>query len=193
MPEEQKRMYHHPSASQYPNYVTDDGNYIVIEPDFSTEISFINGVNGLRIRKDYLSRKLRYRFLDMDNDPNNDRIDDYLRRLVKEIVENFDKEIQCFETLWNGQNSVPLDFFFVAYVAYVLKSELDFEYDRILDLIWSRTEEDDEVYYDRLKHDVEFPGETEEEEKARKERYKSFLQKSDDSDNADLNNANDAE
>lgn len=192
MQEEEKRMYPHPKTSEYPDFASDDGDFIVVDPGWTSNLAFVNGVNGLRIQKDYLSRTLRCRFLDMDNDPQNDRIDNYLRRLVKEIVEKFDKEIQCFEALWHGQNSFPTDFFFVDYVAYVLKSELDFEYDRILDLIWSRTEEDDEVYYDRLKHDVEFPGETEE-EKARKERYKSFLQKSDDSDNEDLNNANDAE
>ena len=151
MSEEEKRIY-----KSYDEYINDDGEYIVIDPDVTNSVSFFHCFDGFKIPKNYLSEHLRWRFLEELDVDTSEKLEDFACRLTVEIAKNFDREIKRVfpftQSLICRQKELsPDDIFYSSYISFVLKSELNQEYARILNVIWGIDEDDDDAYYDKLK------------------------------------------
>lgn len=179
--EEKKRKY--PS---YINEVKDIGDYVSIDVQYADGISFLEGVNGFRIPKNYLAHKLRFRFRNAawpDESDESESINALLEELTMELFASFDEEMLHYKKLWNKhflyeEDDDPLDVMFRTYVAYVLKSELYQEYLRIQEVIDRFSlDRDTDSYYAKIRHAVEYPGESEEDRLKREEETKRIAQK----------------
>lgn len=182
MPEVKKRIY-----KSYDDYIRDDGDYIVIDPDVTNNVSFLHCYDGFKIPKDFLSDELRWRFLkELDDEPS-EPLEEFVRRLTIEIAIDFDKDIKRVFPLTHSfmcrkRKPSPDDIFYSSFISFVLKSELNQEYGRILNVIGEINEEDDDAFIDKLKWKVEYPNETEDERRQREAEYNECENESETSD-----------
>lgn len=169
---------------------TDNGEYLIMDKEFSDSVGFIEGVNGYRIRKDYLSAKIRWQcsneFDKEDFQKSDEPTWSYLEKQTRKILKEFEIELKGFHLMNNSNKryhkmSILFDELFREFISYVLKSELHIEVVRINNVIEDvgiRFEDaDDETYWKWLIHDIDYPDETEEEWKEREEKEKEILKK----------------
>ncbi len=136
------------------DYIEDDGLYLVFDNQCQDSVSFIEGVDGLRIPKSYLSQCLRCRFQnEVDCEHDSDNTLDFLDELTEKIIRAFDKELDFFiqlqdDSIWYQYSYFADNDILKSFVAYVLKSELYKEYRRICSLISLVKAECDETDYD---------------------------------------------
>lgn len=146
------------------DFLVDDGDYIVIDKYMTNSVSFIEGVDSLRIPKNYLADCLRSRFQNEVEQEHEAEFDlAFLDDLTEEIIGFFDKELNHFmelwgEPIWNLYRDFVNDDVIKSYISYVLKSELYKEYMRINYVIQAIEEpEGSKEYYQKLKDCVFYP------------------------------------
>lgn len=140
------------------DYIEDDGKYLVVDNNCSVSVSFIEGVDGLRIPKSYLSQCLRNRFRnEFECEHESENLLDFLDDLAEEIIRAFDNELEHYiqlqsDAIWNNYVCFADNDILKSFISYVLKSELYKEYRRICSLISLVKAECDETdYYEKLK------------------------------------------
>lgn len=166
---------------------TDNGEYLIMDKEFSDSVGFIKGVKGYRIPKNYLSEKIRWqcvkRLSEKDFQESGESIYPYMEIQTRKILKEFEIELKGFHLMNNSDKryykmNIPFDDLIREFISYVLKSELYIEIVRIRDVLQDVDERfedaDDETYWKWLIHEIDYPGETEEEWKAREEREQKF-------------------
>lgn len=175
-----------------PPYFSDDGNYLVYDKDWSNNIGFVESESGWRIPKSYLSEKLRKNFLRIlkegePDEPVEESFTECIERLALQIIDVFNDEIEKFKNFSRDSTYVNykkggfmfLDVLNENYISYVLINELYVEKDRLIDAVSIDDDDedmDDDEYLRQIKHEVEYPGESEEDWKEREEKEKKLLE-----------------
>lgn len=171
-------------------HFTDDGNYLIMDKEWSNSVGFIEGIKGYRIQKSYLAEQLQWkcscRFGKKEFQESDESFLSLIQKTTDEILTNFNKEIEGYYLLANGDQAYHkmnniFDELERDYISYVLKSELWIEKNRISEIVDNIPESienaDDETYWKWIIHEIDYPDESEEEWKAREARDIEFAEK----------------